>query len=288
MKWKWKLPLWMTIIFLVGSFAANINIYANSSSQIKLDNPSYQSLLNLHSSVAKLYELANSNHKSASFKQLRAIKKQLQNDKLVSIGTKEGWIYLINELQEAEHQLLYGNVNRGWKESINRVYLAVDAMVQPEQGPWLQYEKLLLDRTKQLKQALKQSDEKRFYTLKATLQVMNEQMNRMKIAVYMAGDATRMEELEYRITDLQGYMLMIEQLPWQQSYMKEIEKAIAGIELATVAIFAHAEAVLTVPEVTYSPSALTITLLLAAFVSSCLAYAGFRKYRQTPYGIKRL
>lgn len=253
---------------------------------------SYTRLLKLDQSISELYAQGNESHKQAAYKTLQNIKKQLNNTELLRYGTVTAWKQMKQDVLTIEQAIINNEPNVVWREPISSLLLASDALLQDEHGPWLQYESVLLDDLRSIKttSASTISNNKKTNAVIAQLTIFGQRVDRMQTAAYMVGDEMRMTELQLRSDQLNRFFKDGTQVTWTPQQFKEIETAISNVEETIHTLFAQAEETITVPVVSASSgwNPTTLALLIGALISGLLTFTAYRKYKQAPYGVKKV
>ncbi|HIW32671.1 MAG TPA: hypothetical protein IAA29_07780 [Candidatus Paenibacillus intestinavium] len=290
MKFKIVLLALFCIICLLSSGASVLGYSDNRTSDV--DDPSYARLLKLDRSISELYAEGNESHKQAAYKTVKNIKNQLNQPQLLRYGTATAWKQMKQDVLAIEEGIVNNKPNVIWREPISSLLLASDALLQAEHGPWLQYESVLLDDLQSIRKATILTvppDDKTKYVI-AHLTIFQQRVDRMQTAAYMVGDELRMAELLQRTLQLNGFFEEASQVTWTPQQAKEIETAINNIEETIHTLFAQAEETITVPIVDASSgwNPTTLALLIGAFISGLLTFTAYRKYKQAPFGVKKV
>lgn len=288
-----KLKIWLLALLCVVcilSFAASTFGYNDRNrTSLELDQ-SYNRLLKLDASISELYALGNERHKQAAYKSIQSIKNQLNHTELLRYGTATAWKQMKQDVLAVEKGILTNKPNHVWREPIGSMLLASDALLQSDHGPWLQYESVLLDDLQSIRQATQLTSANKTETVAARLSIFEQRIDRMETAAYMVGDEIRMTELLQRTSRLKAFFDQSSEVTWTTQQKKEISAAFVGIETTIHTLFAQSEETITVPEVTISGrwNPTTLALLIGGIISGLLTFTAFRKYKQSPYGVKRV
>lgn len=291
MKLKIVLLALFCIICLLYSGAAVLG-YSDTDRTSAIDDSSYARLLKLDRSISILYTQGNEAHRQAAYKTVQNIKKQLNEPELMRYGTAIAWKQMKQDLLAVEQGIINKEANAVWREPISSLLLASDALLQAEHGPWLQYEAVLLDDLQSIRRvtalAVPPEDKTKYMT--AHLTIFKQRVDRMQTAAYMVGDELRMTELLQRTLQLNGFFAEASQVTWTPQQAKEIGKAINNIEDTIDTLFVQAEETITVPVVDVSSgwNPTTFALLIGALISGLLTFTAYRKYKQAPFGVKKV
>jgi len=288
MKKVW-IPSILSILCLICSATVVLGkqVMADELSYVVFDQ-SYERLKAIDMQAKDLYEFGNYNHKQAMYHSIQKLKQLLKDDQIKRYGTSKGWQQIEEDVITMEKALVKGSLRIQWQEPLNRIMLAIDSLMQTEHGPWLQYEALLLDDLRQVKQATKRLAGDRSEAASGMLSMMKLRVERMQPAAYMVGDEFRMNELKERMDQLSAFFSETIGVKWTSKQEELLQRSISGLELTIHEVFKQSEQTMIIPigmERT-NVAAINMALLLGAFISSLLAFAGWRKYKQNPYGIK--
>jgi len=284
-----KFRIWiMACLSLVCMIGSAVTVFGNPSQPILYEYSSAeQRLVILENTIAELYEKSNASHKQEVYRLLQSLKHQLNDPQLLQFGTVNGWKMMKDDLLEAEKALIAEQPGIVWREPVNRLRLAVDSLLQAEQGPWLQYESLMLDDLQSIRRASHGSKESAPAMTAIYVEKLFERMNRMQIAAYMVGDESEMNHLTKRAELLKNFMTVHSE-GWNSEQQKRLMTIVDNIELAVHGLFAQAEGTITVPAITVptGTNPTSIALFIGSIISAILTYIGYRKYKQEPYGVK--
>jgi len=244
-------------------------------------------LIKLEQTIAELYEQGNASHKQEVYRLIQSLKHQLDEPKLLQYGTVNAWTMMKGDVLTVEKALINRESGIVWREPINRLRLAVDSLLQAEQGPWLQYEALLLDDIQSIRRVSHSKRDNKVELTNIYVEKLFERIGRMEMAAYMVGDEQVMSQLLKR-ADMLHHFIISHEDGWNQSQHKNLVTMLDSMELTVHALFAQATGTITVPVVTVPTgvNSTSFALLIGAIISGFLAFAGYRKYKQEPYGVK--
>jgi len=247
-----------------------------------------QSVKKLNDLMVELYGLSKDANKIAVYNQLQPIKLHIKANYAILNSQFEHFHLFEEELNVLERELINKQNIVQWKETVNRLFLASDAMLQGDEGPWREYEVLLLERISLMENTFISPTSYRASTMQANLTLLEHQLNRITLATQLVGNKTRLEELQFRVVDLQAFMLTLPSDSEQQQYYKELEHSIAGIKQTTLALFENTSPVSFEPIIENQHFPLQLACLLTLLISIVLSLTSYRKYKQSPYGVKKL
>ncbi|MDQ6418206.1 sporulation protein YpjB [Paenibacillus sp. LHD-117] len=296
MKTRFVVPFILCVFMTIGSAGA---VWGGTGPESKVmflftDSP-YESLYRMDEMATALYGAANDNNRQYAYVQIQKLQKGIASEMLRYYGHEEGWDAIAADLKAIELVLARGSSNTEWREYAARVRLAFDAVIGGSGSLWYQYERLLREDVRLVGQALKRSTDDRLAAADAAdalLTTMQAHVNRMETAAIMTGHSLRVEELRQRM----AYSVkMIDSLKKEEGNASKkgirlVEESLDGTALALDHIFRSEENADPVP-VLAPPSAshpLQWTFFLGTMISAVLTYVGWRKYKQTPYGIKSI
>ncbi|MFC6332259.1 sporulation protein YpjB [Paenibacillus septentrionalis] len=285
MKFRIIILTCLCVVCLMGMTATVFGNQANWTHDPQ--NEAAARLMKLEHTIAELYEQGNASHKQEVYRLIQSIKHQFNQPELLKFGTVNAWKMMKSDVVNVEQALINGESGIVWREPINRLRLAVDSLLQSEQGPWLQYESLLLDDIKSIRKASHLNRDNTVELTSIYVQKLFEHIGRMEMAAYMVGDEEVMNQLWKRAELLKHFMKSHEN-GWNQAQHKDMITILDGMELSVHALFAQAEETITVPTVTV-PSNIHATgfaFFIGTIISGFLAFASYRKYKQEPYGVK--
>jgi hypothetical protein len=204
---------------------------------------------------------------------------------------------LDGDLASIEAALAKGAANTEWREPSARVRLALDAVVGGSGSLWYQYKRLLQDDVQSIGQALKRSTDDREAAAEAALALlgsMSAHVNRIEPAAAISGQGLRMDELKQRMAyskklieltgngedsgAASGMRTALQSLEGASAAIDSIFKTDTAADVTAMPVFAPAASIYT----------LQWSLFLGTLISAILTFVGWRKYKQTPYGIKSM
>lgn len=290
MKARFIIPLVLFVLMAAGSAGVVWGSAGPGGSYDFLfaDSP-YRQLYKLDESATALYTAANANNRQAAYAELQKLKR-LMNDAMVqSYGTPAGWSAQRKDAADLERELSMGVPDSSWIEHAVRIRLGADALVGGEGALWLQYEGLLKEDLHGVRQAWKRSSDDAALAAAAMLKGMTTHAHRIESAAQYAGDSTRMNELLHRIS-YANRLLEAAALDKSKVDPDQIEQSFDGIGSAISGVFLHYEDALAIPMADSSALGhpLQWSLFLGTIISAVLAWSGWRKYKQSPYGVKKL
>ncbi|MCR2802988.1 sporulation protein YpjB [Paenibacillus soyae] len=290
MKARFIIPL----IVFIGMAAGSAGVVWGSASPggsydfLFADSP-YRQLYKLDESATALYTAAYANNRHAAYAELQRLKRLMEDAMIQSYGTPEGWSAQLGDAAALERELSAGVPDSSWIEHAVRLRLGADALVGGEGALWLQYEGLLKEDLQAVRQAWKRSTGDAAIAAGAMLKGMTTHAHRIESAALYAGDSTRMNELLKRISYSER---LLEAAANDRSKIKpdQIEQSFDGIQSAISGVFLHYEEALAIPAEKSSALGhpLQWSLFLGTLISAVLTWSGWRKYKQSPFGVKKL
>lgn len=244
-------------------------------------------IVKLNDQMVKLYELSKQANKIAAYNQAQTVKLHIQKNDATFKAQFEHWHAFEEELALLENQLVSKSNSLQWKETINRLFLASDAMLQGDDGPWREYEVLLLDRIRLMESSFINQSTYRSTAMQANLTILDEQLNRVALAAMLVGNSTRLAELQFRVIDMKAFMLTLSTDTEQLQNYRELEQSIAAIKQTTLALFENTTSVSIEPIIESKHFPIQVALLLTLLLTLILTFTSYRKYKQTPYGVKK-
>lgn len=290
-----RLNIWLFSVLTIVCFISSVTLafdMVNIQHKVSAmtEDKSYNSLLSLDKSISELYQVGNTSNKQAAYNRIQVIKKQLNQTELMKYGSATGWKHMKQDLLTTEKAILKGEPGSVWRDSISSLRLASDALLQNEHGPWLQYEAVLLDDIKSMRKEANSTAASRKEATAALSHIFEQRVTRMEAAAYMVGDELRISELTDRSSQLNMLLTAKGNSEWTTSEKQQLEQQLAALETTIHALFAQAETTITIPEIN-TPGGFTPTMLaftIGTFISALLTYTAYRKYKQLPYGVKRV
>lgn len=291
MKSRFIIPLVVCFVLAIGSAGVAWGDASPKGNDVFLlfDRP-YDELYRMNETAAALYRAAYTNNRQLAYAELQKLSKMLDNDMLGSYGSAEGWQMLQQDADKIEASLASGVKHSMWLEQAVRIRLGADSLVAGNQGLWLQYEKLLLEDLSKVRKAWKRGAGDPADAATAMMRQLELRANRIQTAAAYSGDFVRSVELMERIN--YTYRLLRESKATSTSgYARNLaESSLDGIHTAIIGVFEREQEVSAIPAVNMPQSSKPIqwALLLGMIISAVLAWTGWRKYKQTPYGVKKL
>lgn len=291
MKARFIIPLIVCLLMTAGS-AGVVWGSANpewSYTFLSADSP-YRQLYKLDQTAAALYTAANANNRQAAYAELQKLNKLLAKEMLQAYGTSNGWAALKKDAAAIEQALSNGYHYQLWIEEAVRVRLGADSLIGGAGALWLQYEGLLQDDLLSVRKAWKRQTDDSAIAARAMLNELKQHARRIEIAALYAGDSVRMSELLARISYTDRLLDESISLGSNANRKEQIEKSLDGIETAVIGVFMPYEDTFALPAVSVPAAAhpLKWSLFLGTIISAVLTWTGWRKYKQNPYGIKKL
>lgn len=277
----------MSCVSLICFFSMLAIVFGKVEAKVEQLDKGAVRLIKLEQTIAELYEQGNASHKQEVYRLIQSLKHQLNEPELLQYGTANAWTMMKSDVLTVEKALINREAGIVWREPINRLRLAVDSLLQAEQGPWLQYEALLLDDIQSIRRVSQSKRDNKVELTNIYVEKLFERIDRMEMAAYMVGDEQVMTQLLKRADTLQHFITSHND-GWNQSQHKSLVTILDGMELTVHALFAQATGTITVPVVT-APVGINQTsfaLFIGTIISGFLAFAGYRKYKQEPYGVK--
>lgn len=280
----------LTFIFLFASVASAYDLEYKQDEGKTVFDQSFDKLIKLDQSISQLYEFSKEKNKQAVYQSIQQIKKQLNEPQLMKYGTVSGWKHMKQDVLAAEETILNNKPSIEWREYISSLRLASDSLLQREHGPWLQYESVLLDDIRSVKIASQSTVSPKLNGIVSHMKIFSNRASRMEAAAYMVGDEMRIIELMERNQQLSDWLSGMQGQTWTVTHQKQLDKAIEGIEVTVHALFDQATETITLPEMTTSTGLKPpmFAFIIGTIISSVLTYTAYRKYKQLPYGIKKI
>lgn len=244
-------------------------------------------IVSINDQMNILYEWSKESNILAAYNQLQTLKHYIKIHNKQLESQYEHWHLFQDELNLLEKQLSIVNSN-SWKNTVTRLYLASDAMVQGEKGPWREYEVLLMERIRLMEGAFINPSQYRTPTLQANLALIDEQVERVALAAQLVGNKEKMDELQFRILDTKAFLLTLPNEVEQEQYYQQLNKSVKGIKQSTLALFENTASVSVEPIINQQQFPVQLAALLVFLLAFVLSFTSYRKYKQSPYGVKRL
>ena len=288
MKARFVIPLIVCLLLTAASAAAWNGPFAARAAALFADRPN-EALLRVEAASEKLYAAAYSGNRQEAYRHAQRLRQLLNDEQLYVYGTADGWSAMAGDAAAMERALAAGAPVTAWIEEASRIRLAADAMVRPESALWLQYEKLLAEDVMRLKQDFKRHSGSAADAASARLNVLRDHARRVEPAAIAAGSGLRMRELTERISYSGRLLKSVHGQP-SGGDVRSIEQSFGALELAIRGIFESrgadgSQSAVAVPSVSHP---IRWALFMGAFISAVLSYAGWRKYKNNPYGVKPL
>ncbi|MEK3881427.1 sporulation protein YpjB [Paenibacillus sp. PL2-23] len=290
MKARFVIPLIVFLFMAAGSAGV---VWGSATpaimyQELLADSP-YRQLYKLDQSAAALYTASHANNRQAAYAELQKLKLLLEDEMLQSYGTPQGWSAARQDALALERKLMSEHPHSMWLEHAVRLRLGADALIGGDGALWLQYEGLLKEDVLAVRQAWKRSNDNGAAAARALLAGMSAHASRIEAAALFAGDTTRMNELMHRI-EYSERLLQASEGGAGSAYSQRIEQSLDGIQAAVDGIFVHYEDALAIPNASVSALGhpLQWSLLLGTIISAVLTWTGWRKYKHSPFGVKKL
>ncbi|MCU6708331.1 sporulation protein YpjB [Paenibacillus sp. J5C_2022] len=285
------LPFLSTVIMALGATgmlggyaASDISVHAGQDAR-------FDKLMKLDAIAASLYTASYSHNRQAAYSHLLKLRRYMEDEMIHGYGAEEGWILLNEDADNVERALTEGQADMSWLDNVARIRLAVDAMARPDRALWRPYEQLLRDDVSSIRQAWHRGDGAEGAAAAAMLQRMHGHAIRIETAANMAGQQLRMRELMERIqygNRVLSTMNAHGAGMWTISN-REVERTLQTMENVISAIYSGDDGT-SYPAIASPAEGTPIRwiFMIGTLISAVLTYAGWRKYRSRPYGIKPL
>lgn len=250
----------------------------------------YRLLHRLDETATALYKAAYMNQRQKAYAELQKLDKLIRQDNLRAYGAPSGWRMLVKDAEAIDRALSSGVQHALWIEHAVRIRLGTDALINGNRALWLQYEELLQDDLTSVQQAWRRQAGNSKAAAQAMLKGMTDHAMRIESAALFAGDSVRMAELLDRISYSKRLIQEIESAQGGLSSHAAIEQSFEGIRFAFQGVFLLKEAeAVAWPAINPPASAHPIrwAMFLGTMISAMLTWTGWRKYKQSPYGVKK-
>ena len=287
MKARFIAPLIACVVLTIGSIGTVWGSSAPEGSYFYMltDSP-YNMLGRFDQSAAALYEAAYSNNRHAGYIHLQKLKRYMEDGMLDAFGNVDGWLAVQQAAASIEKALGSKDANSGWMNEAAQIRLAADALVRPGEALWLQYEKLLREDANRIRLAWNRYAGDNVAAASAMLVSMQDHMNRIEPAARMYDHGMRTTELVERIQYM-GRLLESKRVGTEK-VKAEVDRTIIALDSSVSRMFQEHAAAAPVIAVPAKSNPIGWALFLGAIICAALAYSGWRKYKQLPFGIKRL
>lgn len=290
MKSRFIVPLLVCVLFTLTSAGSVWGGSDESLREFEKAAGPYAELQKMNADAAALYAEAHANNRQSAYMLLLKVKNQAADIMLRSFGSKSGWDKLDLELSAAEESLSAGKQSHEWMENAARIALAADALASGSGGLWLQYEKLLEDDMVVLRRAWKRGSGEPSAAA-AILNGVSAHAGRVEAAASMAGSPEHAERLISEISRLEARLNALASGASDTSRLTlAVEASFLSMEEEIARMFAGAAYDSAFKPVTAAerPGLLQWALFLGTVISAVLTWAGWRKYKQNPFGVKPL
>lgn len=286
MKLRIIIPFVLCLLLTIGSVTA---VFAMPTEPIitNRSEDSNKALYRLNEIADALYKAAYTNNRQAGFKYVQQLEKLLENSSLRQTGQVAGWKLMEESALSIESSLQNQRWGADWLSASARIQLTTDALFRPQHALWLQYEKVMLEDLRRVNQAWNRQTGDGAIAARASMNSFEAHLSRIEAAAAMQRSPERLKELKER---LRYTNLLLEAGVRGQSKQDWTDDSIADLTFAVTRLFGEGipinEEQAIAPIVTINP--IRWTFLIGAIIMAVLTFTGWRKYKQTPYGVKKL
>lgn len=248
---------------------------------------SNQALYRLDETADSLYKAAYTNNRQAGYKYVQQLEKLLQSNQLRQTGHAAGWDMLEESASSIEASLQSKVWSNDWLTASARIHLTTDALLRPGHALWLQYEKVMLEDLRRVNQAWKRQTGDGAIAARAAMESFTAHLSKIEAAASMQRSPERINEVKDR---MRYTNILLEAGMRGQSKQDWTDDSIDDLGYALTRLFSEGlpmeEEQVIAPISIANP--ISWTFLIGAIIMAVLTYTGWRKYKQSPYGVKKL
>lgn len=232
-----------------------------------------------------LYNAAKQSNRQAGYLYIQQLRMMMSKQLQQTWRGSEGWDLMERSAAEVEEALAAGKPEADWLAGAARLRLAADVMRRPEAPLWFSYETVMRDDMNKVIKAWNRTDGQNAESARATLQTLAVHLDRIEAAAKLQQDPGKINEakakLAYTARLLEAGKRDNAQTEWTSA-------ALAELKIEILRIFEGTPAAEPLPAVApiHAGHPVYWMLLLGAIIAGALAFAGYRKYKGQPYGVK--
>ncbi len=283
----------LAFIMLSGSIFSWSASYAAGEDNIRELEEAEQLVERFERSIYAVYEAAVKNDKHNGYLQLQRFVQQAntwsnQPFSHNEIKQRAQWQALSKEAMKLSEQLASGVTEANWHESVSRLKLAADALTRPEKALWLQYKPLIENDIERSKLEVQSQVSSPGAVASGSLISLSNKWQRISLAASYTNNAFIIDAVNIRLEHTKKLMA---EAPFSSNKKKnEMLTSLTALKAALMELFPeqNEQAVIAhIIEPTES-NAVAWAMLLGALITTVLAYHAWRKYRNVPYGVKKI
>lgn len=286
MKIRIVLPLFLCIVMTVCSVTV-AKAFPADPIGTGYANESRNELLRLDETAAALYEAAYLNNRQAGYKYVQQLERIVSNSDIRQAGQAAGWERIEDSISSIIFTLKNGKLTSDWLNPAAGIHLTTDALLRPDHALWLQYEKVMLEDLERVNRSWNRQTDDGATAARAAMNSFNEHLSRIEAAASMQRPIDRIDELRDR---MHYTNVLLEAGIKGQTKQDWTDNSIQDLEFAVNRLFDDGRSQEEEPVAAPigEPNPISWILLLGAIIMAVLAYSGWRKYKQQPYGVKPL
>ena len=278
----------LSAILLAGSFTVFSKSYADNVSVPAASIQHAGLLLQLETSITKVYDAAVINNRQAGYMELQRLNQyMLRYLNELTDEDKAGWLRVQKEITALMAAMESGTLAVNWHQQAAKIRLAIDSQVRPQTALWLQYQPLLKEDLALMRKTLYGQSDGSIQAARGIMSSVEAKFDRMKLAGYMVQEPDVISAAEKRMAHTKK--LLFDKLYATKEKRNEIVQSVDALHTVLYAMFPSQQGSLTVSSVLeqgVESKSLGWSLFFGSFIFSVLAFVSWRKYKLVPYGIK--
>lgn len=280
------IPTLLSVALMIGSVAS---VWADSGSvteQADAGGGNSRAEAERFDRMAELlYRAAKESNRQAGYLYIQQLRVWMEKQKPEFQAGQEGWEIVVRTADEVEKTIASGKPGADWLTGAVRIRLAADAMLRPETPLWHSYETVMRDDMVRIVKAWNRTDGQGTESARAAIDSLIAHYDRIEAAARLQLEPVRADELKerlaYAVDLLEAGTRDYAQPEWTGRALVELEASLSRLFEGTPA----AEPLPAVAPV-HAGNPISWVLMLGAIIMGVLAFSGYRKYKQQPYGIK--
>lgn len=276
------IPALLSLAMLLGSVAS---VWADSASTSQANLVAPETAIRFDRTAELLYRAARESNRQAGYLYVQQLRGMMDKQMKRLPLSEAGWAIVERSAAEIEYKLSNGKPGSDWLSDAARIRLAADAIVRPEAPLWHSYETVMRDDLERVVKAWNRMDGRGAESARAAIDLLAVHYDRIEAAVKLQADPAKADGLKERIAYTTG---LLEADKRQEAQPDWTNQALADLETSLSVLFEGTAAAEPLPAVApiHAGHPVSWILMLGSVIMGVLAYVGYRKYKQQPYGIK--
>ncbi|WP_165279934.1 sporulation protein YpjB [Paenibacillus protaetiae] len=232
-----------------------------------------------------LYDAAKQSNRQAGYINIQQLQNMAVSLKTNHPGQSDGWNLIEQSAADIKKTLAGNSASTDWLTDAARIQLAGDALIHPEAPLWYSYEAVMRDDLDRVKKAWSRNDGAGALSARGAIDSFAVHLDRIEAAASLQQDPEKIADLKRRLAYT---TTLLDAGIGNHASPEWIGRSIDELSVSLTGLFEGTAAAEPLPAIAplHTGNPISWILLLGAFIMGVLAFAGYRKYKQQPYGIK--